>query len=590
MSNKKVKTSSKMFLSEHAPLREITLSTMYRISRIVGASLGPGGRNVIIESELPGIPNKNTKDGVTIFRNLGSENSYEHLIIEQARDAATRTVSEAGDGTTTATVLSEAIVRKLFEFTDKHPKYSPQKAAREISAAVKNDVVPFIRKSAIQIGQENQDLLKKVAQVSANGDAEMADFVIKAFETVGYSDSSHVVIQELTGPDKFEVEVVEGFPIAMGYEESAGKFHQNFINDKGNNMVILEKPKFVLFDGQVTDLVRFYAILDELGKSYVEGRQSDCRDLVLVAHGFSESVLLELSYNMADPGTLNVVPMLTPMTQIVNSRREFLDDLAAFTGAKVFDMNNNLKDAKKEDFGFGMERMEIQRFRCTVLGDPEQMNIEARSTIIQQKIKNAAGAREKELLEERLAMLTSGIAKLKVYGASNGELKERHDRCEDAVCAVRSAVTHGVLPGGCRVLINASLMLYDKYTEGSPVSEVLVPALLEPLTRLLENVGLSQEEADEIYEKLSNDQTLVYNAESHTLGHFEEMHIYDASKAVEEAVKNATSIATVLGTLGGVIAFPRDHELERQEAKEVRDFQNMVERPESYVNEANNRS
>jgi len=622
---RKVKTSGKMYMSDQEKLREMVTSTMRKISDIVGATYGPGGRNCIIESELHNVPNKNTKDGVTVFKSLGSDDSYEHLIIEQARDAAARTCSEAGDGTTTATIVSEAIVRNLFEFCFVHKRYSPQKAMREINQVVRDVVVPFIREKSISITAENEDLLKKVATVSANGDREMADAVMDAFAKVGFSDSSHVIIQELTGPGGFEVEHVTGYPVSMGYEESAGKFHQTFITDKGNNTVVLENPKFLLFDGQITDLVRFYNIIDYFGQRYSAG-DSEFRDLVLVAHGFSESVLLELSFNMADSKTLNVVPLRSPMLPMVNSQREFLDDLAAFTGAKVVDMGFNIaalaaqvqnggeegiraEQELQRCFGEGMERFEMQRFRSTIVGNPEQINVEVRAEELSKRIKHAANAREKEILEERVGMLTSGIAKLKVFGASNGELKERHDRCEDAVCAVRSAVSHGVVGGGCRVLVDTATLLTDKYGprselydeflkdpssavggfEPNVIASVLVPSLLEPFNRLLENVGLSEEEIEDVFSKMMEDEDVIYDAEKHEIGKYSDMGIYDAERAMEEAIKNATSIATVLGTLGGIVAFPRDHELERRESREIREFSQMVENPTQFKNEANER-
>jgi len=632
MSYKKVKTAGKMFNSDPTFLRNKTLATMKKISQIVGSSYGVGGLVTLIESELPNIPNKMTKDGVTIFENLGSDDSFEHLIIEQARDAASRTASEAGDGTTATTIISEAMIRHLFNFCMVHPKYSPQKAMREINKAVKEFVVPLIQKNSIHINENNMDLLRQVATVSANGDSDMANAVMEAFDKVGFSDSSHVTIQELSGPSGFEVDHITGYPIAAGYEESCGRFFQTFITDKGNNTVLLDNPKFLLFDGAVTDLTRFYRIIDYFGSRYAAG-DTDFKNMVLVAHGFSESTLLELSFNMADGKSLNVVPMRTPMNQILNSQTEFLHDIAAFTGAKVMGMEFNIQEIfERMDRGdadaelelikcFGtssMDRIEIQRFRATLVGQPEEMNVEVRSDDLKKRIKGAANAKEKEILEERIGMLTSGIAKLKVFSPSSGELKERHDRCEDAVCAVRAAVKHGVLVGGCREWVNIVKALTDTYgtvdveydvlvnaaSNGTLTTEqlaqrkelvpnviaaVLVASFMEPLYRLLENVGLHHEEIDTIFTKMYEDENVIYDAENHILGRFQDMSIYDATKAIEEAVKNATSIATVLGTLGGIIAFPRDHELERAESKDMREYRQMIENPHMYTNEANDR-
>ena len=246
MANRKVKSTAKMFLSDPKKIREIVVNTMTKISDIVGSTLGPSGRVCLIESDFDGIPNKNTKDGVTVFNSLGAHNPYEHLIIEQTRDAASRTASEAGDGTTTATVLSAALTKNLLDFCDRDKKFSPQKVVRIMNKIMKKDLLPYIEKRAIKIDTENQELLKKVAQVSANGDEEMADAVIRAFELTGMSSNSHVTIQELSGPGGYDVKLIEGLPIPMGYEESVGKFHNVFINDQSNLRCVLEKPLFIL--------------------------------------------------------------------------------------------------------------------------------------------------------------------------------------------------------------------------------------------------------------------------------------------------------------------------------------------------------
>jgi chaperonin GroEL len=173
MSMKKVKTPAKIFNSDLGQLEAMVVRAIDKIDRIVGSSLGPGGRNVIIESDLPSIPNKNTKDGVTIFRSLGSNDAFEHLIIEQTRDVAIRTVNEAGDGTTTATVIASALIKNLFRFCSSHRKYSPQKVTREINKLLDEKLLPELRAAAIKITTKNQDLLEKVATISANGDLAM---------------------------------------------------------------------------------------------------------------------------------------------------------------------------------------------------------------------------------------------------------------------------------------------------------------------------------------------------------------------------------------------------------------------------------
>lgn len=589
MATKKVKSAAKMFTSDMGNLEGIVLNTMNKIDRIVGASLGPGGRNVIIESELPGIPNKNTKDGVTIFRSLGSANAYEHLIIEQTRDAAVQTVNEAGDGTTTATIVSSALIRNIFEFCKQNPKYSPQKATRVIQKVLEEDMLPAIKKKSIKITNKNKKLLEKVATISANGDKEMAKHVINAFDEVGYGSSSHVTIQELSGPSGYKVELVEGFPIEKGYEESIGKFHTAFINDQAHQRCVLDNPLFILFDGNITDVVQIQDVLEKIGLAYVEG-DSDFANVVIVAHKFSDQVLTNLAFNFSNPQTINVVPLSTPMSPMVNGQLHFLMDLSAFTGAKIFDMNNPLSQADGDSFGKNMQKIEINRFRTTIVGDSDPVNIEVRESELQTLKEQSASKIEKQIIEERLGKLTKGIAKLQIFGSSNGELKEKSDRAEDAVCAVRAAITDGCLPGGGRMLIDLALLLQDKYGEDDLiVSQILVPSLFQPFFRLLENAGYTAEEVQEVLTKLVMDEKTVYDVENAEFGDAKELGLLDATKAVEQALKNAVSISSVMGTLGGIIAFPRDNELENMEFKNEMDFQRTIDNAQSLSGEANER-
>lgn len=588
MAVKKVKTPTKIFTSDITNLEDVIVRTMNKIDRIVGASLGPGGRNVIIESELPGIPNKNTKDGVTIFRSLGSADAYEHLIIEQTRDAAIQTVNEAGDGTTTATIISAALIRHIFDFCNKNRKYSPQKITRVIQKILTSDIVPEIKKSSIKITNKNKDLLKKVATISANGDKEMAEAVIEAFDNVGYGSSSHVTIQELTGPSGYKVELVEGFPIEKGYEESIGKFHASFINDQAHQRCILEKPLFVLFDGNITDIVQIQDILEKIGEAYVSGN-SDFANVVVVAHKFADKVLTQLALNFNNPATINVLPLATPMSPMVNGQLHFLMDLSAFTGARIFDMNNPLAEATEEDLGQNMEKIEVYRFRTTIVGDSDPMNIEVRAADLEVLKKQSESKIEKMLIEERLGKLTKGIAKLQIFGSSSGELKEKTDRAEDAVCAVRAAITDGCLPGGGRMLINLALMLQEKYMDDAVVNDIIVPSLFQPFFRLLENSGHISDEIEQILSKMVSDKDLVYDIENEKFGDAKKLGLLDATKAVEQAIKNAVSISSVMGTLGGIVAFPRDNQLENQEFLEEMNFNRSIENAQGLRNEANER-
>lgn len=588
MSYRKAKTTPKIYETNSLKLKEIVLRTMKRIADAVGSSLGPGGRISLIESDIVGLPNISTKDGVTIFSSLGAYDPYEHLIIEQARDAAKRTSSEAGDGTTTATVLSYHLVSNLFEFCEKNPKYSPQKAVRKISAVVKDKLIPYIKERAIPIGEENKELLKMVAKISANGDEELADAVIQCFEEVGYGEGSHVTIRQVSGNPKYEVERIDGFPIPKGLEESSGKLHIAFINDQPNQRCYLEKPLFLLYDGILSDLITVAPLLDSIGQKYVEGN-ADFKNIVIWAHGFSENVLTTLAFNFSNPSTINILPMATPMFQFLNSQTHFLYDLAAFTGAKVFGLKDQISTATLENLGVGMESFEAYRFRSTVIGNPEPVNVEVRADELTKQMQNAESQADKIWLQERIGKITNGIAKLTIYGGSNGELREKHDRAEDAVLSVRSSIVHGALPGGCRITIDMALKLAQELEDGDPAKEVLMPSLLALPNTLLGNAGYNADEIENILATLIRDPELVYDIENEQFGRARELGLFDATKAVQESLTNSVSIASVLGTIGAIVCSPRDDVFERSEAKLDSEYTRAVENPNQFVNEAEER-
>jgi chaperonin GroEL len=281
--------------------------------------------------------------------------------------------------------------------------------------------------------------------------------------------------------------------------------------------------------------------------------------------------------------------MVVPKALFMNAQTHILGDLAAFTGARVFGMKDKVAEAQLSDLGSGMTQFEAYRFRSTIVGDPDPTNIEVRAEELSNQKKAAESKAEVLWLEERVGKLTSGIAKLTIYGGSNGELKEAHDRCEDAVMAVRSAISKGALAGGSRTLLDLFLYVKDSPDIQKHVKEVLLPSLLTPIQRLLDNAGYHDEKSVEIIEKLMLDSNLVFDIENQKFGTAEDLGVFDSLPAVEESLKNAASIASVMGTLGGIVAYPRDNEYERSEAAADSEYQKMVNNPTAFKNEADER-
>lgn len=594
----KVKSSAKHITTRGPELRKLILETMGMISKIVGDTLGPGGRQVMLERFEHGIPPQLTKDGVTAFRSIGLQHPAAQCIVETARDASIRTASEAGDGTTTATILSEAIVRRTFEFCDENPHVSPQKVVRYLEAQFRDVLAPAIDALSIKVDsttEEGQKLLRTVAKVSANGDEALADAVMECFGQVG--DAGNITILESAGPSSYEVEKIVGFPVPVGFEESCAKFYPMVINDPGGQRCYLENPVFVLYNGMVSDANSALKLLCKVGDMYelfLQEKQKDyphC-NVVFFANSFSENALASFCASFRTPGSIRVLPVVVPKTAFASSQTEFLKDMAAITGATVFEpIVKPLDSGELHDLGPGVDGFESSRWRSAVVGRASERGVEyedanaERLAEVEAQLEAAISDADRYHIKERLGKLSGGIAKLKVIGASNGELKEKRDRADDAVCAVRGAIKYGCLPGGGWTLLKLASMLPD-----TPVNNtILKPALMEPVFRLLFNLGFNELEArgliDPVLLGIAQGRTLVYNAESGQHGDAVEIGVLDSTPAVREAVRNSISIASLLGTLGGIIAFERDAQLERSEARDTQDFIRNAN-----INEANERA
>ena len=600
----KVKDIAKFVEGPGENLARRTLETMARIADIVGATLGPGGRPVIIERQEYGLPSYVTKDGVTVFRSLGFDNPLDHCIMELARDAAVRTAAEAGDGTTTATILAESIVRRMGEYCSKNTKMSPQKVVRHLELAFKQLIQPSIvslARSADLASEEGQALLHSVATVSANGDTKLADAVMECYKVVG--DDGNVTLAEMTGPSAYEVESMDGFPISLGFEECCHSWQSKFINDPGNQRVFMERPVFFLYHGRLNDIQTLLPLLNKVSDGFTEGipvvdengqptgqRRPFNHNLVIVATGFADSVLANLALNFAADGAINPYPLLAPVFPTRDGQLHFLQDLAAITGAKIFDpVNDPVSTAELSDLGNEVTYFEATRVRSNIVGGAsgDDDGMLAQITNIQQQLKSPLSEFDADLLRNRLGKLTGGIAKLKIFGSSNGETKEKRDRAEDAVCAVRGAMKHGVLPAGGWTLLR---LIHDLTKFNDPVFDaVLCPALLEPVERLYRNAGLHDDEIKRILEEIraamDEGKDVIYDAMEGEMVDPWEKGLLDSTPAVMSAVQNALSIASLLGILGGAVVFKRDAELERSEA---RDTANWVR--DANVNPANERA
>jgi chaperonin GroEL len=534
---------------------------MELVSDIVGSTLGPGGRPVLIERQEYGLPNVITKDGVTVFRSLGFEDATSHCIMEAARDASVRTATEAGDGTTTATVLAYSIMKKTAEICAENPTISPQKISRDINQYFKDVIEPTILGMSKSVGIEDRETLTNIAKLSANGDDLLAQKVIECFDLVG--DAGNVTIVEESGPSSYEVERIDGYPVSTGYEDSCGRYYPSFINEQGTASVKLDKPLFILNYGKINDIHSLFPIFTLLN-------DSDISNVVVVATGFSDQVLGHLAINFSQ-GSLKVYPLVVPMSPSPTGQLDFIEDLAAITGGKVLsNLGKTLANATEKDLGFLPNgSFEATRYRSNIIGIRDEILVIERVEVLQKRLATAGSRLDATILQERIGKVSGGIAKLRVVGPSTGDVKERRDRADDAVCAVRGALKHGYLSGGGKTLVRLATNLEFP---SKHVCDVLAPAFIEPVRRMLTNAGLDNEAAKEVCFKLSQDDDTVFDALKMEYVKALDGGILDSTPAVLEAIRNSINIATILGTLGGAVIFPRDKEFERREAKEAHDY------------------
>ncbi len=560
---KKAKSASKINIPSGPGLEKVILDTVNEIATMVGATLGPHGKTILIERQEDGLPPFQTKDGVTVAKSLGFRDSVKQVILESFRDAAIKTVEFAGDGSSTSIVLAKEILFNMKKFLKANPQVSPQQAVREIQDFFEKVCMPYIQNSAIKVNHENyNDLLLSVAKISTNGDETLSQNVLKAFNMVG--DSGHITLGEETGPEGYEVSKVSGYVVGTGFEASCGRFVNEFINDVSNSRIFLESPVFILIDGNVLDLAGIGSFFTALTQEW-EQKKQQAKNVVIFAHQFSMSVLARLA--QANKNTdIKIIPCVTPIDALANSRFDFLKDVAAFTGGKIFNsVTNPLSQAYPSDLGIPAQSFEMTRYKAVINGKGNEETLIERAQQLKARKDSPSTSRfEKSILEERVGRLTGGIAKLTIKSISDSQLRETKDRADDAICAIRGAAKHGVLPGGGRILLDLSLKCYMQ--NSSVVQNVLGPAFTKPVMLLLEHSGLDELNRQEVLNQLIASPKVVYNTLSKQIGDPFDLQLLDSVPAVLESLRSAISIAGLLGTLGGVCVFERDDDLERSRA------------------------
>lgn len=551
------KSKAKNITADRAKIKDVVHGTIDKMATIVGATLGPGGRPVLIERDT--LSPLITKDGVTVAKSLGVENAEANIIIDAAKEICLKTAKEAGDGTTTAIVLANAITKYGLNFLDQNLKYNPQRMVNELQDLYSSIITPFLKGNAIPV--KGRDELIHVATISANGDKAIAVAAVDAVMAAG--EDGHVLIEEAQG-SQLKVETMDGFIVTSGLKD-IGAVGRVFINDKTHQQVKMDRGLVFLYDGTLNDLKVPGAI-----QQAVEGTELYGLPIAVFAHGFADTVIE--AFAKTSKGGYTVVPVKTPMSGVANSRSSFLLDMAAYTGATVYDpgtIDNFINTDESSGFG-AFDNAKIGMYESVVQAVPDSEKIDARLAELKHLMDVSPSDFDKMHIKAAIGKLTGGISTIWVGGGSELEAREKRDRVEDAVEAVKSAIAEGIVPGGCAIQLTLSQIIAT-HPNKKLSWDIMAQALAEPFQLLLNNCG---ENADEVWPSMephirqaANKGILpkvVFDANQHVLVDALASGIIEPAKVCRVTIGNALSVASLLTTLGGIVVAPRNAGLEQQ--------------------------
>ena len=514
--------------------RKRIVNGINKVADAVTSTLGPNGRNVIY-TEFGEV--RSTKDGVTVAKQISNlEDPLEELGVQMIKQASIKTANNAGDGTTTSTLLAQSIINEGLSYLDKGANAVEIK--RGIDQAVK-EVVNCIRKEISQdINHESQ--LEQVATISANNDPEIGKLIAAAMDKVGREGVVHI---EESKTGETYLETVEGMQFDRGY-----KSHY-FVTNNADMTCTLEEPFILIADkkfNQVKDLLPILEGVSGTGKS-----------LLIIAEDIDGEALSTLIVNKMR-GTLKVAAVKAP--DFGDRRKLLLEDMATMTGGQVFSSDKGMKLDKFSWDWFGKARLvTISKDQTTIVdGKGETEKIESRIEELQQQIDKSIVPFEKEKLQERLAKFIGGVAIIHVGGNSELEMKETKDRVDDALHATKAAIEEGIVPGGGSVLLYAREAIIKTRTElDSDIyigKQIVYKACAAPFMKILTNAGYSEGECYGLINQMGDNNWKGYNLKSETFVDMKEAGIIDPAKVTRNAIENAASIAgTVLLTEAAII-------------------------------------
>jgi chaperonin GroEL len=500
------------------------------LANAVKVTLGPKGRNVVIEKSF-GAP-RSTKDGVSVAKEIELADRFENLGAQLIREVASKTNDKAGDGTTTATVLAQAIVVEGLKSVA--AGMNPMDLKRGIDKAVIK-VVEEIKSTSKKVSANSE--IAQVGTISANGDAEVGEMIARAMEKVG---NEGVITVEEAKTAETELDVVEGMQFDRGY------LSPYFVTNAEKMEVQLEEPLILLFEKKLSGLQPLLPVLEAVVQSG--------RPLLIIAEDIEGEALATLVVNKLRGG-LRVAAVKAP--GFGDRRKAMLEDLAILTGGQVIseDLGIKLENVTLEMLGKA-KKVTITKDDTTIVdGAGDKDGIEARIAQIKRQIEDTSSDYDKEKLQERLAKLAGGVAVVRVGGVTEVEVKEKKDRVDDALNATRAAVEEGIVPGGGIALLKASKILEGMIGDNADQTAgiaIVRRALQAPIRQIAENAGV---EGSIVVGKVleSKDAAFGFNAQTEEYGDLVKMGVIDPAKVVRTALQDAASVAGLLITTEAAI-------------------------------------
>lgn len=500
--------------------REMLKQGVDQLANAVKVTLGPKGRNVVIEKKF-GAP-QITKDGVTVAKEVELENRFENTGAQLVKSVASKTGDDAGDGTTTATILTQAIVNEGLKNVTAGA--NPMDLKRGIDKAVKA-VVAYIKENA-EIVDDNYDKIEQVATVSANNDPEIGKLIADAMRKV--SKDGVITIEESKSRDTY-INVVEGMQFDRGYLSGY------FVTDSDKMECVMENPYILIYDKKISNIKDFLPILQPAAESG--------RPLLVIAEDVDSEALTTLVVNRLRGG-LKICAVKAP--GFGDRRKAMLEDIAVLTGGVVISEEKGLKleQATLEMLGT-CDKVTVSKDNTTIVnGAGEKENITDRIAQIKNEIANTTSTYDKEKLQERLAKMSGGVAVLYVGANSEVEMKEKKDRVDDALCATRAAIEEGVVVGGGTTYIRSLGVLKDIKGENADEQtgiNIVERAIEEPLRQIVRNAG--GEGAVVVQKVREGEGDFGYNARKDVYEDLRVAGVIDPAKVARVALENAASIA-----------------------------------------------